>query len=120
MINLLRHKPFLELLGTSEPDQQQALLETATAEQVHCLCLCVENVMKRKYLMPKHVMKKLRPYKHKMLRLADKGKCGRRKKRILIQHGEGFRSMKLARVMTSKSVVEISVLPTAAKIIVLP
>ncbi|CAB4034559.1 Hypothetical predicted protein [Paramuricea clavata] len=61
MINLLRHKPFLELLGTSEPDQQQALLETATAEQVHCLCLCVENVMKRKYLMSKHVMKKLRP-----------------------------------------------------------
>jgi hypothetical protein len=51
-------------VGTSEPDQQQALLETATAEQVHCLCLCVENVMKRKYLMPKHVMKKLRPYKH--------------------------------------------------------
>jgi hypothetical protein len=37
IINLLRHKPFLELLGTSEPDQQQALLETATAEQVHCL-----------------------------------------------------------------------------------
>jgi hypothetical protein len=69
MINLLRHKPFLELLGTSEPHQQQALLETVTAEQVHCLCLCVENVMKRKYLMPKHVMKKLRPYKHEMLRL---------------------------------------------------
>jgi hypothetical protein len=64
-------KPFLELLGTSEPDQQQALLETATAEQVHCLCLCVENAMERKYLMSKHVMKKLRPYKHEMLRLAD-------------------------------------------------
>jgi hypothetical protein len=76
MINLLRHKPFLELLGTSEPDQQQALLETATAEQVHCLSLCarVENVMKRKYLMPKHVMKKLQPYKHERLRLADRGK----------------------------------------------
>jgi hypothetical protein len=40
MINLLRHKQFLELLGTSEPEQQQALLETATAEQVHYLCLC--------------------------------------------------------------------------------
>jgi hypothetical protein len=70
MINLLRHKPFLELLGTSEPDQQQALLETATAEQVHCLCLCAEDAMKRKSLMPKYVMKKLRPYKHEMLRLA--------------------------------------------------
>ena len=71
MINLLRNKPFLELLGTSEPDQQQALLETATAEQVHCLCLCVENAMKRKYLIPKYVMKKLGPYIHEMLRLAD-------------------------------------------------
>ena len=100
MINLLRHKPFLELLGTSEPDQQQALLETATAEQVHCLCLCVENVMKRKYLMPKHVMKKLRPYKHEMLRLADRGKCGR-KKRILIQHGEGFLGLLLSPILES-------------------
>jgi hypothetical protein len=90
MINLLRHKPFLELLGTSEPDQQQALLETATAEQVYCLYLCAENAMKRKYLTPKYVMKKLRPYKHEMLRLADREKCGRRKKRILVQHGKGF------------------------------
>jgi hypothetical protein len=80
MINLLRHKPFLELLGTSEPDQHQALLETATAEQVHSLCLCVQNVMKRKYLIPKYVMKKLRPYKDEMLRLVDRGKCGRRNK----------------------------------------
>jgi hypothetical protein len=40
MINLLRHKPFLELLETSEPDQQQALLETEAADQVHCVSLC--------------------------------------------------------------------------------
>ena len=42
--------------------------------------------MKRKYLMPKYVMKKLRLYKHEMIRLADRGKFGR-KKRILVQHG---------------------------------
>ena len=101
MINLLRQKSFLELLGTSEPDQQQALLETATAEQVHCLCLCIENVMKRKYLMPKHVMKKLRPYKHEMLRLVDRGKCGRKKNRILIQHGEGFLGLLLSPILES-------------------
>ncbi|CAB4007616.1 Hypothetical predicted protein [Paramuricea clavata] len=101
MINLLRHKPYLELLGTSEPDQQQALLETASAEQVHCLCLCAENVMKRKYLMPKHVMKKLRPYKNEMLRLADRGKCGRRKKRILVQRGEGFLGLLLSPILES-------------------
>jgi hypothetical protein len=101
MINLLRHKPFLELLGTSEPDQQQALLETATAWQVHCLCLCAENAMKRKYLMPKYVMKKLRPYKHEMLRLADRGKCGRRKKRILVQHGNGLLGLLLSPILES-------------------
>jgi hypothetical protein len=101
MINLLRHKPFLELLGTSETDQQQALLETATAEHVHCLCLCVENVMKRKYSMPKNVMKKLRPYKHEMIRLADRGKCGRRKKRILVQHSNGFLGLLLSPILES-------------------
>jgi hypothetical protein len=47
MIKLLRHKPFLELLGTSEPDQQQALVETATAEQVHCLSLCRKRYEKK-------------------------------------------------------------------------
>jgi hypothetical protein len=46
--------------------------------------------MKRKYLMPKHVMKKLRPYKHEMLRLADRGKCGRRK------NGYSFNMMKVS------------------------
>ena len=44
MINLLKHKPFLELLASCQPDQQQALLETASPEQVHCLCLCAENL----------------------------------------------------------------------------
>jgi hypothetical protein len=105
MINLLRHKPFLELLVASEPDQQQAQLETATAEKVHCLCLCVENVMKRKYLIPyvmknKYVMKKLRPCKHEMLRLADRGKCGR-KKRILVQHRNGFLGLLLNPILES-------------------
>jgi hypothetical protein len=49
MINLLRHKPFLELLGTSEPDQQQALLETATAEQVRTqpVSLCRKRYEKK-------------------------------------------------------------------------
>ena len=44
MINLLKHKPFLELLTSCQADQQQALLETASPEQVHCLCLCAENL----------------------------------------------------------------------------
>ena len=50
-------------------------------------------------------MKKLRPYKHEMLRLADRGKCGRRKKRILIQHGEGFLGLLLCVVSKFRLIV---------------
>ena len=61
MINLVKHKPFLELLASCQPDQQQALLETASPEQVHCLCLCAENLREKKYIMSK---KELQPYQH--------------------------------------------------------
>ena len=53
--------------------------------------------------MPKYVMKKLRPYKHEMLRLADRGKHGRRKKQILVQHGNGFLGLLLSPILESLS-----------------
>ena len=71
MINLLKHKPFLELLASCQPDQQQALLETASPEQVHCLCLCAENLRGKKYIMSKT---ELQPYQHNINSLADRGK----------------------------------------------
>ena len=89
MINLLKHKPFLELLASCQPDQQQALLENCfdSPEQVHCLCLCAENLRGKKDTMSK---KELQPYQHNINSLADRGKSGWRKKRILVQHGKGF------------------------------
>ena len=69
MINLLKHKPFLELLASCQPDQQQALLEAASPEQVHCLCLCAENVRGEKYIMSK---KELQPYQHNIKKWMEK------------------------------------------------
>jgi hypothetical protein len=57
--------------------------------------------MKRKYLMPKYVMKKLRPYKHEMLKLVDRGKHGRRKKQMLVQHSNGFLGLLLSPILES-------------------
>ena len=96
MINLLKHKPFLELLASCQPDQQQALLETASPEQVHCLCLCAENLRRKKYIIWK---KKLQPYQHNINSLADRGKSGWRKKRILVQHGKGFLGIMLRPIL---------------------
>ena len=95
MINLLKHKPFLELLASCQPDQQQALLETASPEQVHCLCLCAENLRRKKYIISK---KELQPYQHNINSLAD-GKSGWRKKRILVQHGKGFLGIMLRPIL---------------------
>ena len=50
--------------------------------------------------MPKYVMKKLRSYKHEMLRLVDRGKHGR-KKQILVQHGNGFLGLLLSPILES-------------------
>ena len=79
MINLLKHKPFLELLASCQPDQHQALLETASPEQVHCLCLC-KKLKGEKYIMSK---KELQPYQHNINSLADRGKSGWKKSEYL-------------------------------------
>ncbi len=89
MINLLKHKPFLELLATCEPSQRQAPLETASPEQVHCLCLCAENIINRNYIVSKKVMMNPQPHKHEIHSLADREKSGR-KKQMLVQHGNSF------------------------------
>ncbi len=74
MINLLKHKPFLELLAACEPGQRKALLETASPQHVHCLCLCAENIINRNYIVSKEGMNNLRPYEHEIHSLADREK----------------------------------------------
>jgi hypothetical protein len=64
--------------------------------------LCRKHYEKKIFnLIPKYVMKKLRPNKDEMLRLADRGKCGGRKKWILVQHGNGFFGLLLNPILES-------------------
>ena len=72
MDSLLKHKLFLELLRTCKPAQQQALLATATSEQIHCLCNCLQNCLRKRYVLPQKVIEKIRPYERHVNKAADR------------------------------------------------
>jgi hypothetical protein len=79
------YRPFVELLCTSHPTQQQALLNSTSAEQIRCFCHCIEN-----FTYSKETKDKLRPFKQDLTDLADRRRSFRTKKEILVQRGSGF------------------------------
>jgi hypothetical protein len=60
----------------------QAILNSASAEQIRCLCQCIEN-----FKCSKETKDKIRPFEQD---LADRSRSFRTKKEILMQHGSGF------------------------------
>ena len=79
------YRPFVELLCTSHPTQQQALLNSTSAEKIRCLCHCIENLT-----YSEETKDKLRPFKQDLADLADRSRSFRTKKEILVQRGSGF------------------------------
>ena len=75
----------------SHPIQQQALLNSASAEQVRCLCNCLENIP---YQEDKH-----RPFKRELAELTDRNSSFKRKKQILVQRGGGFLGVVLGPIL---------------------
>jgi hypothetical protein len=81
----IKHRPLVELLCTSHPIQQEALLNSASHEQIRFLCNCLEN-----FTHPKGRLNKLAPYKEDLANLADRSGSFRTKTKILVQCGSGF------------------------------
>ena len=78
MNNLLKHKAFLDLLFTYEPTQQQAFLASTTPEQIHCICNCINNCFRKRYVLPQKVINKIRPYARHIQKTADENWSVRR------------------------------------------
>jgi hypothetical protein len=78
-------------LCTSHPIQQQALSNSASHEQIRFLCNCLEN-----FTYPKGILNKLGPFKDDLADLADRSRCFRTKRKILLQRGSGFLGLVLA------------------------
>ena len=87
----IKHRPFVELLCISHPIQQQALLNSASHEQIRFLCNCLEN-----FTYPKGTLNRLGPFKDDLADLADRSRSFRKKMEILVQRGSGFLGLVLA------------------------
>ena len=81
----------MELLCISHPIQQQALLNSASHEQIRLLCNCLEN-----FKYTKGTLNKLGPFKDDLADLTDRSRSFRKKRKILVQRGIGFLGLVLA------------------------
>ena len=86
--------PFEELLCTSHPTQLEALLNSASAEQILCLCHCIEN-----FAYTKETKDKRRPFKQDLADLANRSRSFRTKREILVQRGNGFLGLVLGSLL---------------------
>ena len=98
MIYVVKHKPFLDLLSISHSIQRQALLNSASDEQVRCLCNCLENIP--------YLGEKLRPFKRELAELTDRNSSFKRKKQILVQRGGGFLGVVLSPILEALAELE--------------
>jgi hypothetical protein len=80
----MKHRTFVELFCISHPIQQQALLNSASQEQIRFLCNCLENFTYRK-----GTFNKLGPFKDDLADLADRSRSFRKKRKILVQRWSG-------------------------------
>ena len=87
----IKHRLFVEFLCISRPIQQQALLNSASYEQIRFLCNCLEN-----FTYPQGTLNKLGPFKDDLADLADTSRSFRKKRKILVQRGSGFLGLVLA------------------------
>jgi hypothetical protein len=87
----VKHGPFVELLCISYPIQQQALLNSASHEQIRFLCNCLEN-----FSYPKGTLNKLGPFKDDLANFADSSRSFRKKRKFLMERGSGFLGLVLA------------------------
>ena len=87
----IKYRPLVELLCTCHPIPQEALLNSASHEQIRFLCNCLENFTYRK-----GTLNKLGPFKDDLADLADRSRSFRKKRKILVQRGSGFLGLVLA------------------------
>ena len=89
-LHVQHDKPFLELLASSRPLQQKALLITATPSQIHSVCECVTNVLHGTVPLDDQVRRSLGSYRETLYTLAEPTLPYADKKKLLVQKGGGF------------------------------
>ena len=81
---------YLHFLAHAPPHQKQALLDTASAEQIHAICEVCHNVLSEVIPSSKERRNRLCNFKAELIDLAAPSVPFKKKKKIISQTGGGF------------------------------
>ena len=95
---LKRNLTLLDVLHKAMKEQRNALINTATNDQIQCICDCASNILNENIKITETHLKRLKRYQNHLRFLADK-KGGLDKKRIVIQEG-GFLPLLLTPILS--------------------
>lgn len=102
-LNLRQDKAFLELLASTNPFQQKALLITATPSQVHSICECIVNVLYGTIPLDSRDRSSLLSHKNALYTLAKPTLPYPEKKKLLVQEGGGVLDQLLPAILPALS-----------------
>jgi len=97
---LKRNVTLLEVLSKAHKPQREAILSTATSDQITCICDCCNNILKENIPLTRSELQKLKRYQSFIRYLAQdrNPRKFKQKKEYLIQSG-GFLPVLLAPIL---------------------
>lgn len=98
---LQKHLLDIYLLSNAKTAHRRKFLERASAGLVKAICQCADGVLRGKYPVNQEERLLLAPHKHKLRKLASKGKVAAKKKVLLQKGGFAFLAPLLAPVLSS-------------------
>ena len=98
---MLKNSEFLKLLHQCPPKQRIAILKTAKPSLINAVCDCITNIVHQKVPITSQ-QKGVLAKKKKVLRELSNSKTGTgRKKKLLVQHGNGILKTILGTILSA-------------------
>lgn len=90
----------LHILSNTTKKQRDALINTASKDQIQCICDCANNFLRGNVPFTEDQIRKLKRYQKQIRILSNKNHINiKNKKKILVQHG-GFLPILLAPILS--------------------
>lgn len=105
---LERNISLLDLLAKTTKAQRNALINTATKDQLQCICDCASNILNENVQLTPEELKKLRRFQGKLRYLANSDDKIENKK-VVIQNG-GFLPVLLTPILSAAASILTDVL----------
>jgi hypothetical protein len=93
------NEAFVRLATSTSPVQRQQLIDSASKDQIECICECAYNILRKNVPLNSRQAGQLRKYRTVVYKLIDKRLPLSRKKKLIAQQSGGFLPALLAPVV---------------------